>query len=85
MGAGYPVVRQRSMGFRRGWKEGHTERNTCLDKVFSLKNISNFTHDDVVLSPSKSIKMNVLNHHLEVIRGHKIVENKTGQKTRHQG
>lgn len=46
----------------------HREQ-THLDEVFGLKNISNFTNDDVVLSPSKSIKMNMLNHHLNVTRG----------------
>lgn len=45
----------------------HREQ-THLNEVFSLKNISNFTNDDVILSPSKSIKMNMLNHHLNVTR-----------------
>lgn len=43
---------------------------TCLDKVFGLKNLSNFTHDDIIFRPSKSIKMNVLNNHLNVTREH---------------
>ena len=72
-------------GLQKGWEKGHTEGNTCLNKVFSLKNISNFIHDDVVLSPSKSIEMHMLNHHLDVIRGHKTVEDKTRQKIRRQG
>ena len=66
MGAGCPVVGAEGHGvFGRGW-EGHTEGDTCLDEVSRLKNIFNFIHDDVILSSSKSIEMNVLNHHLEV-------------------
>ena len=80
------MVRAEAHGvFGRGWEEGHAEGNTYLNKVFSLKNISDFIHDDVVLSPSKSIKMHMLNHHLNAIRGQKIVENKTRQKARCHG
>lgn len=41
---------------------------THLNEVFSLKDLSDFTNDDVILSPPKSIKMNMLNHHLNVAR-----------------
>lgn len=66
--------------FGRGW-EGYAQGDTYLDKVFRLKNIFNFTHDDVVLSPSKSIKMNVLNHHLEVTRGHRLLRIRQGKRS----
>lgn len=47
---------------------GPHREQTHLNEVFSLKDISNFTNDDVIFSPSKSIKMNMLNHHLNVTR-----------------
>lgn len=56
--------------------------NTCLDKVFSLKNVSNFIHDDVIFSPSESIKMNMLDNHLNVTRGQPVTYD-TGQEIRH--
>ena len=46
-----------------------SRENTCLNKVFSLKNISDFVHDDIIFSPSEPIEVDVLNHHLEVRRG----------------
>lgn len=50
-----------------------SRETTCLNKVFRLKNVSNFTYDDIILSSSKSIKMNVLNNHLNVMKGHVLL------------
>ena len=50
----------------RGRKRRPGPENTCLDEVFGLKNVSNFAHDDVILGPSKAVKVDVLNNHLNV-------------------
>lgn len=60
------------MGLRffRSYRQSVPHREqTHLNEVFSLKNLSDFTYDDVILGPFKSIKMNMLNHHLNVTRG----------------
>lgn len=46
---------------------------THLNEVPSLKNISNFTHDDVIPGPSKAIKVNMLNYHLNMTRDRRQV------------
>lgn len=50
-----------------------SRETTCLNEVFRLKNVSNFTYDDIFLSSSKSIEMNVLNNHLHVMKGHGLL------------
>lgn len=57
--------------FRRERERMPSRGNTCLNEVFSLKNISNFIHDDIIFSPPESIKMNMLNNHLNMTRGHR--------------
>lgn len=81
-GAGYSVCEHTELHgiFRREWTRRPSRGNTCLDKVFSLKNISNFTHDDVIFSPSKPIKMNVLDDHLDVTRGRRLLSTRQGKR-----
>lgn len=54
-GSGFSRDRRRTSG-----------NHTYLNKVFSLKDISDFINDDVIFSPSKPIEMDMLNHHLHV-------------------
>lgn len=50
-----------------------SRETTCLNQVFRLKNVSNFTYDDIIFRSSKSIKMNVLHNHLSVTKGHGLL------------
>lgn len=57
----------------KGTERTPSRENTCLNEVFSLKNVSNFIHDDIIFSPPESIKMNMLNDHLNMTRGHRLL------------
>lgn len=50
-----------------------SRETTCLNQVFRLKNVSNFTYDDIIFRSSKSIKMNVLHNHLRATKGHGLL------------
>lgn len=54
---------------KKSWPEFLNSRSiihhsTYINEIFSLENICDFIHDNVIFGPSKSIKMHVLNDHL---------------------
>jgi hypothetical protein len=53
-----------------------------LNEVFSPKNLSDLTNDDIIFSSPKSIKMDMLNHHLHETREHWLLHKKLGTKTK---
>lgn len=55
---------------RKSWPEFSNSKSvihhsTYINEIFSLENICDFIHDNVIFGPSKSIKMHVLNDHLK--------------------